>query len=685
MPGHLLIYSTGLWTLRDELAAITGLTPKFAVLGPKDGAAIAGWGHKPTARRARRLAAAAGKPYLAFEDGFLRSVRPGNAMRPLSLIMDRVGIYYDARQPSDIENILASAEFSGEEIATAEAIIVALKRDRLSKYNDAPVNAGPIFPGAARKRVLVIDQTFGDASIEGGLATARHFSEMIQAARHDNPDAEIAVKLHPETVSERKQGYLRDAARSLSLSIIDRPVNPWALLAETDHVYTVSSQMGLDALMAGRKVTCFGMPFYAGWGLTDDRQTVARRHHPRTVAELIAAAYVRYAFYFDPWTRRRTDPLTAIDQLKFLRDRFAANTQPAIGYKIARWKRRPITALLDGPGGSPIFTGSYPRAIAAARNRHRRIAAWGRSANQNAEDLRKNGIPITSIEDGFLRSAGLGAAFSPSSSFTFDDSGIYYDPTRPSDLETLLHSIELTPALRTRAQDVREKIVALGLTKYNLSSPGEIPDLPRGREVVLVPGQVIDDEAIRLAVPKEYFDESFLEGGVNLALLRRARERHPNAVIIYKPHPDVERLGRLGRIDRNTAGRFADVVAANSPIVGLLAIAQRVETLTSLTGFEALLRGIPVSVHGQPFYAGWGLTEDVNPPSRRGRMLDLDELVAGALIIYPRYYDAASGLACPIEIAIARIAAARAKPQGNRDMLGELIGRAVIAARKLRR
>ena len=40
----------------------------------------------------------------------------------------------------------------------------------------------------------------------------------------------------------------------------------------------------------------------------------------------------------------------------------------------------------------------------------------------------------------------------------------------------------------------------------------------------------------------------------------------------------------------------------------LLGIVDEVHTLTSLTGFEALLRGIEVHAYGGPFYAGWGLT-----------------------------------------------------------------------------
>src|SRR6476659_4181549 len=156
MSNDLLVFSLGLWNLRDELNAVTGLTPKLAMFGNRNCAAVAGWGHKPTARRARRFAARNGKPYIAFEDGFLRSIRPGAETRPMSLIMDRSGIYYDARGPSDLENMLASADFSGEEIETAEAIMAALRRDRLSKYNNAPIPFEILPSGGGRKRILIL-------------------------------------------------------------------------------------------------------------------------------------------------------------------------------------------------------------------------------------------------------------------------------------------------------------------------------------------------------------------------------------------------------------------------------------------------------------------------------------------------------------------------------------------------
>jgi capsular polysaccharide export protein len=77
---------------------------------------------------------------------------------------------------------------------------------------------------------------------------------------------------------------------------------------------------------------------------------------------------------------------------------------------------------------------------------------------------------------------------------------------------------------------------------------------------------------------------------------------------------------------------------------------------TSLAGFEALLREKPVSTYGVPFYAGWGLTTDLAPiPARRTAKRSIDELVAAALLLYPRYLDPVTGLPCPAETVVARL------------------------------
>jgi capsular polysaccharide export protein len=87
-----------------------------------------------------------------------------------------------------------------------------------------------------------------------------------------------------------------------------------------------------------------------------------------------------------------------------------------------------------------------------------------------------------------------------------------------------------------------------------------------------------------------------------------------------------------------------------------------VHTISSLAGFEALLRGKAVTTYGAPFYAGWGLTTDRLRIPRRCRTASLDELVAAALIVYPLYLDPVTGKPCRVETVIARLAEAAASP-----------------------
>ncbi len=108
---------------------------------------------------------------------------------------------------------------------------------------------------------------------------------------------------------------------------------------------------------------------------------------------------------------------------------------------------------------------------------------------------------------------------------------------------------------------------------------------------------------------------------------------------------------RPGAVPPDAALRHADAIATDAPVQACLDWADRLATITSLTGFEALLRGKAVTTFGRPFYAGWGLTDDTDPPPR-ARRLSLDELTAAALILYPRYIDPVTRLPAPPEIVV---------------------------------
>jgi capsular polysaccharide export protein len=253
------------------------------------------------------------------------------------------------------------------------------------------------------------------------------------------------------------------------------------------------------------------------------------------------------------------------------------------------------------------------------------------------------------MEDGFVRSVGLGADLVRPLSLVFDSRGIYYDATAPSDLEVLLQDTRFASELLERASRVRQQLVDLRLSKYNVGQ-AEPLQLPTDRRLILVPGQVETDASIAKGSP---------EIKTNLGLLEAVRAANPDAFIIYKPHPDVVGGGRYGQIDSARVARLCDLELRQTAIIDLLDQVDEVHTLSSLTGFEDLLRGSMVVTYGMPFFAGWGLTTDRLVCSRRTRRLTLDELVAGTLILYPVYVDPASGDHVNVETAIALLAKQR--------------------------
>lgn len=244
-----------------------------------------------------------------------------------------------------------------------------------------------------------------------------------------------------------------------------------------------------------------------------------------------------------------------------------------------------------------------------------------------------SGVQLVRVEDGFLRSVGLGADLVTPVSWVIDRRGIYYDASQPSDLEWLLQTTTMDAPLLARAGALRERLVREGVTKYNVG--GATWRRPAGAErVVLVPGQVETDAAIRLGAP-----------GVcsNMGLLQAVRAACPDAYVLYKPHPDVVAGLRKAGVREDAARQWCDEIVVDVPMAALLEQVDAVHVLTSLTGFEALLRGKPVTCYGQPFYAGWGLTTDMLPLPRRARRLTLNALVAGTLILYPTYASRSSG------------------------------------------
>jgi len=295
------------------------------------------------------------------------------------------------------------------------------------------------------------------------------------------------------------------------------------------------------------------------------------------------------------------------------------------------WKRKLLRIFR--PGEEIKFLSS-PRHL--PQGEPLEIATWGVLF---ADATFPAGSRITRYEDGFIRSVGLGAKFVPALSWVADRRGIYYDATKPSDLEHLLEHEIFPDHHLDRARALREEIIHGGLSKYNLEGPPwQRP--PGARRVLLVPGQVETDAAIRLGTRSVK---------TNIELLQNVQRENPDAYLVYKPHPDVVAgVRRLGPSEKN-ANAYANEVVTTGSIDQIIREVDEVHVLTSLTGFEAMLRGKPVTTYGLPFYAGWGLTNDRHHEPRRTRSLSLDQLVAGSLISYSLYCRASRPQACEAE------------------------------------
>jgi capsular polysaccharide export protein len=266
--------------------------------------AYAGWGLKPSGRYAAWRAARTGLPCWRLEDGFLRSVEPGLDHAPLSIVVDDTGIYYDATRPSALESYMVKP-LSVEGGVRARALIAAWRAARVSKYNHLPE-----YPGALPARyVLVADQTFGDASIRYGMAGPQSFMRMLRAALEENPDATVLVKIHPDVFAGRKRGYfdVPALASMARVQVLAEDAHPVGLIEGAAAVYVVTSQIGFEGLLWGKRVRVFGMPFYGGWGLSNDELPAPARRRPVPLENLVHAALVDYPRYLDPESGRRCE------------------------------------------------------------------------------------------------------------------------------------------------------------------------------------------------------------------------------------------------------------------------------------------------------------------------------------------------------------------------------------------
>lgn len=309
------------------------------------------------------------------------------------------------------------------------------------------------------------------------------------------------------------------------------------------------------------------------------------------------------------------------------------NSLLAVGF--SKWKQPTISALFK-TYGSVQFSASESAAITNLNN-FKLVVCWAsKTSDQFITQCNNNNIPVLRLEDGFIRSVGLGAKKTKPLSLCLDLQGIYYDPRKESDHENICANYSFDDSILVQAKKLQKHIIESGISKYNIGSSTEI-NLPKSKKIILVPGQVEDDASIIYGSPiiKKNND-----------LLSEVRKENKKAYILYKPHPDTLHAKRQGGI---VDDRLYDMLVEDISICDVIDQVHEVHTMTSLAGFEALIRNKKVTTYGLPFYAGWGLTNDKLKCDRRIRKLSLKQLIAATLIVYPVYLHPDTAEICDVE------------------------------------
>ncbi len=570
-------------------------------------------------------------------------ILPGASTSPISQFAAR-GPMRDKQTWIDrIDRVLASSP--SDDASMESATRLARFRDLRAldpAYTPARVPR-QLLDTRTRTRILVVGSGAITYDEQSELADSVQLERALAEARRAHPNAEFWFSCGGGTKHRDLPARLRRALRSASARLIGRDYSLCLSLPHVDRVYTVSAPEGIHALLCGIPVHVFGTPCYAGWGLTEDHVPQPSRRGRPTLAALFEALFIHLSEHIDPVTLTYCSLDVLLDALEVHRATMArfADIERVAGVRFQIWKR---------PFATPYLTAGGNRLRWVADSGHVRVgeyaAFWGaRDSARLPPDT-----PALRIEDGFLHSCGLGSDMNAPYSQVIDRRGLYFDPSRPSELTAILNEAAFDEAELQRACALRLEIARLGITKYNLGRHRPRWCTPAGQRVILVPGQVADDASIRLGTRGIRTTET---------LLREVRARYPDAFIVYKPHPDVLSGNRHGLVD---ATHLADQVDLNSDLISLIEVADEIHTLSSLSGFDALLRGKAVYTYGLPFYAGWGLTYDALEQPWRQRSLSLDMLVAGVLLRYPVYWDWTLGLFTTPEAVVMRLAPLASRP-----------------------
>jgi capsule polysaccharide export protein KpsC/LpsZ len=240
------------------------------------------------------------------EDGYLRSFYLGKEHNQAnSLVIDNESLHFDKNGKSIIHELIS--EEIDEKITNqhAEYFIKFCKNNFITKYSainkthlKTIEQINNLFPAA--NFIGVVGQKPNDKSmIYGNPKSYSNFSIFYKALK-ENKDSIIIFKQHPDVVDNSLTDILVKLFCIFSkrtFFIKDKFLSPIYFINRSNVIYTISSTIGFEALIHDKKTVVFGTPFYAGYGLTEDRVKIERKKKLITKEQLIYNYIYRYCKY----------------------------------------------------------------------------------------------------------------------------------------------------------------------------------------------------------------------------------------------------------------------------------------------------------------------------------------------------------------------------------------------------
>ena len=595
-------------------------------------------------------------------------------------------------------------------------LIAATLNHKVSTDHYAP-DASPykLHTPGGRKRIVIIDQVkTNKLELKKVFATEESFKKMILDAKMQHPGAAFFLFEPPLVRKNKKTGYLRKFATENGVHVITEQVSSFSILAQADEVYTVSSKIGLDAILLGKNVHCYGLPYYAGWGLTKDEISCERRNITLKKEELFAALCLFFTRYLHPITGNPSHFQAILHFILLQRPQLFEN-------------KRYIACINFNEKQKVFFSKMYKYAdihffkeqagIEAAY--HNKGMVY--TAEEPTEQLKKEcgNIPLVYVRPGmfdrlynneklvslsleggpypplekilltkefgerdFLRARLFRQFFLELSAFREHYDYSLVEPGQ--DVLVIIGNADLAPKVKPISEETQEGILGnldkkgrpLHSFSLPLSDDGKLIEYIRKQRpdayIIYCPQhsdtkvaqEILElaDDILPFARPSDFvpikvlgFEEDTCENHVVEIANDIEGECLDNASLLYKDTDptrwnkkqiSARRFLEKAHSMTNADSRFCKLYDTITHVDGH---ALEIHTYDSHLGIDALAIPLKVFTYGWPYYGGWGLTQDAAHYSLRTRKLSYEQVLAGAFIMQPRYFDVEKNIFCEPE------------------------------------